>query len=289
MKKNHEINYIVALYGGNRRWYSGGQKSPVLDFLKKHIAFLESNPKHITAATFAISRAGRREQDVLHDDRLISAIDDFKKRTRLKCFCYLQKNEFASYGAWNKAILRDGQYKNFTHSFLIEDDYIPCRLDFIDFFLQALGSEGYNAFAASQIASVVIDNNPVIHAAISNGLLDNSIIPTVLKDNSNLFLLKEIPKDHWSLTQRTYLDFIKNHANISDISKLGNTIFFKRNKYFTYGSANKPTLIQPLNPRLDKKGLINLLPETVKCEASPETLDILTDADFNPLDHKQTK
>ena len=237
-----KVNYIVALYPGERRSYEAGVNSPVFDFLKKHFQFLESKPEHISAATFALSSTNDTEVD----QKLISMVDDFKKRNKLKCFCYLVKNEYASYGAWNKAILKNSEYKNFTHSFLIEDDYIPVQSDFIDFFLKALNKEKHHKFAAS----LYTDN----HASISNGLLDNSIIPTVLKDNSNIFFLEKsaTATGFWSggyfeYVQKTYLDFIKKHGSITDICDIAHTIFYKTGRYIKYGNIDKKVLIEPLN------------------------------------------
>ena len=75
-----KVNYIVALYPGERRLYEGGVNSPVFDFLKKHFQFLESKPEHISAATFALSSTNDTEVD----QKLISMVDDFKKRNKLK-------------------------------------------------------------------------------------------------------------------------------------------------------------------------------------------------------------
>ena len=156
-----KVNYIVAFYGGKRRHY--GDKTPIDKFINSHINYLSSYPKHITDFTFVFS-----ESDNKNEKNSIKICEDFIKNSQLNGNIIIRENKAGSYGSWNDAIIK--YYKNTTYSFLIEDDYIPCRLDFLEFFLKKDSTD------VSFVASYYTNN----HAAIANGLISTKKIEETL-------------------------------------------------------------------------------------------------------------
>lgn len=217
------VNYIISVYAGNRRGYD---KTPVMDFLEKHFQFLESKPDNISGFTFVINKS-------INDKEFIKIINDFIKKSELKGKLIVRENLHGSYGAWEEAIL--DTYNNYTYSFLIEDDYIPCRIDFVNFFLKKIKNKGY-------VASLY----EYEHASISNGLLDNSVVGPTLKEHNKLFQLQNNKKGYGDLinSQRNFLNLL--NCKFDDITDIGYTIFNKNGKKMTFKKSNLPLLIEPI-------------------------------------------
>jgi hypothetical protein len=232
------VNYIVAIYGGARRAY--GDFSPIEVFLERQIEFLLKNPKYIEYVTFVFNKS-----DNPQEERSIKKCNDFLANSRYKGKVLVRENKDASYGAWNDSLIETHQ--NTTHSFLIEDDYIPSRLDFLDFFLSKDSPE------ISFVASYYYNN----HASISNGLINNEKVKKKLSEDNSLFLLSG---------NNSYSGFFQNReffltpieGVITDITDIGHTLFFdsdKSNIVFTNDSL--PKLIEPIS--LNNEGDSNYL------------------------------
>lgn len=221
------VNYIVVFYSGKRRSYPNG--TPVINFLNEHIKYIETQPKNINACSFIINKG---ELDI--DNRLIDIINDFSLRSNIPVNLLVRDNIYGSYGAWEDTIINS--YKNFTHSFLIEDDYISNVNDIITPFLEEMNL-GNAKFTAS-----LYKNNC---ASISNGLLDNSIVEDTIKKYSKLFMLeKDKEYGGFGSCQLTFLKFIDGKFN--DITDKYNTIFLDLNKEIVYGNPKGITLIKPI-------------------------------------------
>ena len=222
------VNYIVAIYGGARRAY--GDFSPIEVFLEHQIQFLLKNPKYIEYVTFVFNKS-----DNPREEGSIKKCNDFLANSIYKGKVIVRENKDASYGAWNDSLIETHQ--STTHSFLIEDDYIPSRLDFLDFFLSKDSPE------ISFVASYFYNN----HASISNGLIDNEKVKKKLSEDNSLFLLSG---------NNSYSGFFRNQeffltpieGVITDITDIGYTLFFdsdKSNIAFTNDSL--PKLIEPIS------------------------------------------
>jgi hypothetical protein len=87
--------------------------------------------------------------------------------TELKLFN--RSNDGYSYGAWNDAVTESiSNNEGFTHFFLVEDDYVPARIDFLDVFLSKCNAK--NAFVCQKVYEAVEGGFPR-HPAVSNGML----------------------------------------------------------------------------------------------------------------------
>ena len=109
-----------------------------------------------------------------------------------------------SYGGWNYAIQQsllvddyDGDY------FLIEDDYCIVSPAFVEPF--------YKGKRHAYVCQLIFDD-PVRHAAVSNGLLHGAVARNVLATTGSLFLLDSCGLDNYTdgeHIQRTYLKQIE--------------------------------------------------------------------------------
>jgi len=227
------VNYIVAIYGGNRRAY--GEFSPIDIFIERQIEFLSKNPKYIEFITFAFNKSGHPQEK-----KLIEKCKNFLTNSTYEGKVIVRENKDASYGAWNDSLIET--HKNTSHSFLIEDDYIPSRLDFLDFFLSK------DTSGISFVSSYYHNN----HAAISNGLINNEKVKKKIFETNSLFLLSG---------NNSYPGFFENQENflslidgeITDITDIGHTLFSDLNKgNLVYTNSSLPELIKPIP--LDTKG-----------------------------------
>lgn len=219
------INYVVTVYGGQRRSYP---KTPVKLFVNKHIEFLLTKPKNFGGFTFVINKSD-------NDIEIINMINDFINISPLNGELIVRDNYNASYGAWEEAILNS--YKNYTHSFLIEDDYLPVNETFIDYFLSK------DIDNTSFIASLMRNN----HASISNGLLNHNVIEPTVNKHGRLFKLQLDNKQktiYLLADQTSYLDLID--GEIRDITNEASTIFNEVGKMITYTNPNLPIIIKPI-------------------------------------------
>lgn len=219
------INYMVAVYGGSRRTY---KKTPVKLFIEKHIEFLLTKPKFFDGFTFIINDSG-------NDKEIISMINDLIGKSELKGKLIVRDNFNASYGAWQHGIMET--YKDYTHTFLIEDDYLPTNQDFIDFFLRK--DIENTRFIASYL------NNS--HASISNGLLNNKVVEPTVEKYGNLFNLQTDDKSttiYLMADQTSFLDFIS--GEIRDITDEAATIFNNVGRLIVYTNPNLPIIIKPI-------------------------------------------
>jgi|694.fasta_scaffold59843_3 hypothetical protein len=222
-----KVNYIVAFYGGKRRHY--GDKTPIDKFIDSHINYLSSYPKHVTDFTFVFS-----ESDNKNEKNSIKICEDFIKNSQLNGNIIIRENKAGSYGSWNDAIIK--YYKNTTHSFLIEDDYIPCRLDFLDFFLKKDSTD------VSFVASYCNNN----HASIANGLISTKKIEeTLLKYNTVFHIMDDVTYGTGLYqNQVCFLNNIKGHC--VDITDIGHTLFFSGESIIPYLDENTPKLLEPI-------------------------------------------
>lgn len=217
------VNYIVAFYSGPRRHY--GSTTPIMKFAKEHVKFLSLSPNLITKATFVFNT---------YDDELEREVFEYLNTIKLPMEFELIKrpNSGMSYGGWNDVISKT--ISDFDFSFTIEDDYIPNRLDFIEYFINELDDN--TIFVAS-----LYDRN---HAAISNGLFVNSksYNPAFTITSDNSYANGAVQNQKYYLTKYT-----ESGYTIKDICDVGYTEFLDAGKNIMQYRNNKlPLLITPI-------------------------------------------
>jgi len=226
MEKN--VNYIVAIYGGERRHY--GIQTPIDKFIESHINFLNLGPKYVTDVTFVFNESNNPDEK-----KSIKMCEDFDKNTSLNVNVVCRKNNAGSYGAWNDTLIK--YYKNTTHSFLIEDDYIPCRLDFLEFFLKK--DSGDVSYVASHFNDIGV-------AAIANGLINSNKVEETLIKHNTVFQIIDDTTYGTGLYQNQICFLNAISGNRVDITDVGHTLFFDGEKIIPYIDDIKPKLIEPI-------------------------------------------
>jgi len=222
------VNYIIAIYGGKRRHY--GNETPIDKFIENHINYLSGNPKFITDFTFVFN-----ESDNPNEKNCIKICEDFIKDSNLNGSIILRENKAGSYGAWNDAIIKN--HKNTTHSFLIEDDYIPCRLDFLDFFLRK------DDIDVSYVASHF---NEIHVAAIANGLISSKKVEETFLNHNTVFQIIDDTTYGTGLYQNQICFLNAINGRRVDITDIGHTLFFDGEISIPYLNENTPKLIEPI-------------------------------------------
>lgn len=226
------VNYIIACYSGKRRGYNS---TPIELFVSRHLDYIKSSNSNITKVTFVIN------ESISELDNLIIDIIN-KNDLDIPTTIILRDNIDGSYGAWEQALLET--HKDTKYSFLIEDDYIPSRLDTIDYFLKVMNNN------VAFVSSLWREN----HSAISNGLFNNEMVEKTLSKHQHLFVLNRTSnnitqnKHYISLfqNQRRYLSNVEGIKNV-DITNIGYTIYRSQNPpNIEFGNKSLPLLIHPI-------------------------------------------
>jgi hypothetical protein len=221
------VNYIVAVYGGKRRAYSNF--APIELFIDTHISFLDKKPKYISSITFVFNKS-----DNPKEGELINKCEEYIQLSGYGGCVIVRDNICGSYGAWNDALIES--HSKSTHSFLIEDDYIPADINFIEYFLKK------DKPNVSFVASYFHDS----HASISNGLINNTRVLETLNNKGSLFRLIGDNEYGGGLyhTQYQYLRDIE--GEITDITDIGYTVFYTPEKNINYTNDSLTKLIEPI-------------------------------------------
>jgi len=222
-----DTNYIIAFYGGLRRAYTN---TPLKLFVNQHINFLNLEPEGIENVTFVFNKSDNPEEE-----EIIKYFSKIKLKIPHKII--YRNNEGFSYGAWEDALKKTA--KDYKYSFLIEDDYIPKRLDFLNFFKQKITDN-------SIFISSYFNNN---HASISNGLLINKFL-----NNNISFRINRINNEYNTghENQTSFLNFYQEqNLTIEDITDIGYTKFLDlaqvpSKNIINYTNSNLPLLIEPI-------------------------------------------
>jgi len=243
-----KVNYIVANYIGPLRSYKHYQdlfsKDP-LYFFKKHLDFIRTvhDPDNFRA-TF-----------VFNDD-----IEDTLK-TLLQSYIpdrfeiVFRKNSGFSYGIWNDIILKN--LNNYDYFFLIEDDYIPTRSDFILPFKQRCVSK--NVFVCGLVEKASPERFPghvppnekeFKFPSISNGLLSAKACREVFNKHGTIFKINS-NSDYWSAyTNQIYFCkyFTDMGYNIVDTLDEYESPYNNANSkdLVVYGQGKYPPLLTPI-------------------------------------------
>lgn len=216
------VNYVVALYGGKRRHY---HLTPILDFAKKQVEFLKQKPKHITQVSFVFN-----ESDNPEDQAAIEYLSNIN--LPIPHSIRIRENTGFSYGAWNAVI--NSTKNDFDYTFLIEDDYIPTKTDFIDYFLSKIKDD--TIYVCCLYRSD--------HAALASGLFINKHAFTpafkLIDNNSYSYGAYE--------NQIHFLRLYQNEGfKIEDITDIAHTEFLNVTRQsILYGDQSKPFIMGPI-------------------------------------------
>jgi hypothetical protein len=190
------INYIIAGYIGRRR--SGGPAGELL--IKRHLDYLQKNNVRVDRISVVIS--ADNEVNARLGLKVINSYTNYY--TEIKTF--VRHNVGFSYAAWNDAInqsLERGD--DFDYYFLIEDDYIPARSDFIDVFVSKLN--GQTAFACQKVFDAM-PGGFQRHAAVSNGVLDARAARIIHNQFGVVFDIE--PAVNYPQAERNQVQFLNN-------------------------------------------------------------------------------
>ena len=228
MKPTPVINYIVSIYCGKRRAYD----IYPIKFIEEQIKFLLSKPKYIKYATFVFNQSN----NLIVENSIKEKILNLDTNIKMK---YISRpNLDFSYGAWETGLLHYIDNEEISHSFLIEDDYIPNRPDFLDFYLKK------DSDNVSYVASLWREN----HASISNGLIRQKKLK--INKEGHLFCLRRDGNNNYQsaghFNQRNYLKFIEGKG--VDMLDVGHNEYYEpiKNIYLKYGDTTQPLIIKSI-------------------------------------------
>jgi len=216
-----KINYIVACYLGNRRVNAVSDATVLID---RHLSYLRDNNIEVDRVTLVLNSDDRDEEL-----RFLETVKKYKPYyTDLRVV--LRENKGLSYRSWeltvNNCIEND---EGFTHYFLMEDDYVPARPDFIEIYKSRMADDvGYVCMA--------ISNNKVfegkIHAGMAVGMLRGQAAEeaywkwgTALRtydpgESGDGYGFKSL------VSQADFLDFVTERGyEIAGVQDLGSTLF----------------------------------------------------------------
>jgi len=243
---NTRVNYIVANYIGPLRSYAHYQglfdKDPLF-FFKKHIDFLSKLNSDQITATFVFN-------------------DDIDPKLKFELLGYnfgkfeiiFRKNSGFSYGIWNDTIIKN--LNDYDFFFLIEDDYIPSRLDFLDPFLDRLKDKV--AFVCGLIEEASPDRfpdhvpyyeDPFPFPSISNGLISAEACRTIFKKYETIFKINLNNDYNSAYTNQIYFCkyFTDNGYNITDtLDEFSSSYNNATQRELVIYGDKKPSLLEPI-------------------------------------------
>lgn len=245
-----KINYIVTVYLGPRRSkvMKLVRQLNILYHIERHLEAIKTlNIPEISRITFVINDYSQESTDL--------AIEYIRKfDLPIEKVITTRPNSGFSYGAWQQA-LQESLDDGFDYAFLIEDDYVPIRPDFLDAFIARI-KENNVAFVCQ-----LWKGN---HAAISNGLISYAAINDMLDIRKkcglkNLGIFDLYTGDSYEdaiYNQLHYLSyFIGSGFKCVDTSECSAIPFLESDwdKLRTYGDIKCPTYIDINIPKIGLK------------------------------------
>lgn len=232
-----KITYIVATWLGRRRaaYYTEKFLQDSYFLIKQHITNLSIfNSDNIEKILIVVN-----ENDKNIDTNLQQELN--KLNCKIPYEIIKRPNFGFSYAAWEHGIRHCLQNETSSdYFFLIEDDYVPSRDDFYQYFLKKFTN---NVGGVFQLYTEM--HGLKKHAAISNGMISKHIAKKCLKKYENVFNI-ELKNTYLSAqhNQETFLDYLELESEICDISDIACIPFYDINidcvKYFGDINANSP-------------------------------------------------
>lgn len=242
-----KVNYIVANYIGPMRTYSNYQnifnRDP-LHFLKKHLNFIQTAKIDDLVATFVFN------DDI--DDEIKKAI--LLLATNSNAEMIFRKNSGFSYGIWNDIIV--DHINDYDYFFLIEDDYLPSKKDFLQHFIKRTSDSV--AFVCGMIEEasnkrypdrVSADQEPFCFPSISNGLITAESCKKILENHDSVFKINL--NNDYSSAYNNQIYFCKYFTDLgfklTDIlDEFSSPYYDATRKCIKVYGHNKESLLEPI-------------------------------------------
>jgi hypothetical protein len=235
------INYIVVCYLGERRLESGLTPSILI---RKHLETLRDFNAPVDKVSIVIN-ADSPEQ-VVEAASVIEEYQPYYTKSKI----YSRRNVGHSYGGWADTIdhcIWSGEH--YDYFFLIEDDYIPARPDFLKVFTSSM-DEG-----VGYICQKVEDREArgKRHAGMSAGLLPWEPARQAYSKNGSAF--RVIPSINYFEAEKNQIGFLDNITDLQyrivDVSDKCSTIYVEKDpdgfkRYIEYGNPDLPATLAPL-------------------------------------------
>ena len=173
------IAYVVAIWGDRK---DSRGKLALHYTLEAHAnALLQTNDECLSEILFVINTL---KVPLVQDEVSIFMNSGlFQKLSKLREIKFLVRDNLGfSYGAWEAGI-KSLLGSDITHSFLIEDDYVPSYPEFLEAFLSKASSK--RAFVCQKLEA--IPNVAPKHAAVSNGLISMKAVSVVFETYNQIF------------------------------------------------------------------------------------------------------
>lgn len=244
----HKINYIVAVWLGDRRLKTVSDPEV---FLHRHLSFLRDNKIAVDRVTIAL--AAETPEQVKKARDILRQYRPYYTELRL----VVRDNYGLSYGGWNDIVNQCIENdEGFTHYFLLEDDYVPTHPEFLDLYLSKMtDGVGYVCQKLSHAALSGLFGTQV-HAGISCGLLSGEAAEKAYEEyGTSLCIIPTENYDWYSVQMQVhFLDFIsKSGYKITDTAKESSCHFVRVDidnprgwKLAEFADPTKPRYIEPI-------------------------------------------
>lgn len=264
------VNYIVALYLGKRRNEIVQQcmdKDPFY-LLKSHmLAIHKYKMEGIHKVTFVLNQSENTEAESLVEEILQEYKDLCSNKDIEIELLKNPDNSHISYGAWHYGVLNGLSDERTKHFFLLEDDYVPCRDNFHEPYLQKSAPD--ICYVCQLWSAPTKNSNKPREAqfgrvAITNGLLNADLSREIFKKYGRCFML-DMTKDYSHLSKSKTIDdvskkyllsgpaqkhFVRLYQDcnyrIVDLGKDWQQPFLTSRDVKIYGSGN-PATIYPIH------------------------------------------
>lgn len=241
--ENYTINYVVALYFGERMSKKHNSILEVNQYylLEEHLKFICDCKNNIRQITFVIN--GKSPADIL--DKIKHNIPKYVDVSILQ-----RENVGFSYAGWNDVIINDiNNNSEFDYYFLIEDDFVPNMAEFYKPFVKKCTDK--NPF----VCNLVLDS-PKRHPAMPHGLIQTKSCKKIYEKYNTVFLIYANPnankddsyKFAWK-TQTDYYDYFINEGyTVDDITDEFSASFHNSqdDSIRNYGDERNLSLLNPI-------------------------------------------
>jgi len=233
------INYIICMFIGKRR----NRSIASVEMVQMQLDYLQDNNIPLTKVTVVCNLDEAEHYQIILGN-MKKFINDYY--TELEFIPRL--NQGFSYRAWSEAINRELESNNdYDYYFLIEDDCLPARKDFIDVFLEPM--KGKVCYVCQRLSV----SGPK-HAGMSSGILCGKASRKVYdKMGSVLRTTAGLTYASAQHDQRYFLEnLIDMGYELTDCSHLASMPFYEKfsdekvGRIIEYGDPDLPPVLIPI-------------------------------------------
>jgi hypothetical protein len=237
MWNGHKVAYVCAMFFGTRVRQKKGTKNDYSQTYLEHIA------RNSTCVDKIIIGCNLEPwHKVLYDD-FVPRMQEYSEKIGIPIETFHRPNTNYSYGSWNEALR--AHCDDVTFAFLVEDDYVACKLGYDEELLSRYYSSPESMEKLLFCASWFKDKDPNIpHAAISNGLIN---VPVFRENGNEFFLTERRGKNEGPESQATFLTSFKGKGlQIRDMAAEYCIPFIDNVRKVTlYGNVDAHILLAP--------------------------------------------